>query len=152
MPELPANQACFRVANRPSCQRVTNRVTDFNRSRNGQMISLTNRSQIERDGFTVVENVLNAKQVTQWLSELDQLFATNKATIKNRQGAVYAARNILSALPECCNIANITVLAELLTETLGPEFGLVRGLYFDKHPDRTWSLPWHKDLTISTLR
>lgn len=32
---------------------------------------------------------------------------------------------------------------------LGSEFGLVRVLYFDKPPERTWSLPWHKDLTIA---
>jgi ectoine hydroxylase-related dioxygenase (phytanoyl-CoA dioxygenase family) len=32
---------------------------------------------------------------------------------------------------------------------LGDGFGLVRVLFFDKPPDRTWSLPWHKDLTIA---
>ena len=47
------------------------------------------------------------------------------------------------------DIRNIPALSSLLSETLGSNFGLVRGLYFDKHPDRTWSLPWHKDLTIA---
>ena len=37
----------------------------------------------------------------------------------------------------------------LLNDVLGPEFGLVRGLYFDKPPDATWSLPWHQDKTIA---
>ena len=36
-----------------------------------------------------------------------------------------------------------------LKRILGPEFGLVRGLYFDKHPERTWSLGWHKDTAIA---
>ena len=40
-------------------------------------------------------------------------------------------------------------LIELLTQALGPQFGLVRGLYFDKPPASTWSLPWHQDLTIA---
>jgi ectoine hydroxylase-related dioxygenase (phytanoyl-CoA dioxygenase family) len=40
-------------------------------------------------------------------------------------------------------------LSDALTAVLGPEFGLVRTLYFDKPPERTWSLPWHKDLTIA---
>jgi ectoine hydroxylase-related dioxygenase (phytanoyl-CoA dioxygenase family) len=26
---------------------------------------------------------------------------------------------------------------------------LVRALFFDKPPDQTWALPWHKDLTIA---
>src|SRR6185295_1284359 len=40
-------------------------------------------------------------------------------------------------------------LPTMLAETLGPEFGLVRVLYFDKPPEQTWALPWHKDLTIA---
>ena len=37
----------------------------------------------------------------------------------------------------------------LLNRELGPDFGLVRGLYFDKPPAHTWSLPWHKDMTLA---
>ncbi len=40
-------------------------------------------------------------------------------------------------------------LLELLRGVLGPEVGLVRVLFFDKPPERTWALPWHKDLTIA---
>jgi ectoine hydroxylase-related dioxygenase (phytanoyl-CoA dioxygenase family) len=40
-------------------------------------------------------------------------------------------------------------LLEILGEVLGPRFGLVRVLFFDKPPDQSWSLPWHKDLTIA---
>ena len=113
------------------------------------MISLTHPMKIQRDGFTVVENGLDSASLAHWISELESLFASDLAAIKNRRGAVYAARNILSSLPECCDISRLGQLTDLLTETLGPDFGLVRGLYFDKHPDRTWSLPWHKDLTIA---
>lgn len=114
-----------------------------------QMTDPNHQLEIERDGFTVVANVLNANEVAHWIGELDSLFATDKAAIKNRKGAVYAARNILSSLPEYCEIRRFSHLNELLVKTLGTKYGLVRGLYFDKHPDRTWSLPWHKDLTIA---
>ena len=40
-------------------------------------------------------------------------------------------------------------LPELLEAVLGLGCGLVRGLFFDKPPERSWSLPWHKDLTIA---
>ena len=105
--------------------------------------------EIDRDGFTIVENAIDKSEVKKWIAELDQLFATDQAAIKNRAGAVYAARNILSSLPACCDIGKIDSLKNLLSETLGQDYGLVRGLYFDKHPERTWSLPWHKDLTIA---
>lgn len=32
---------------------------------------------------------------------------------------------------------------------LGERAGLVRALFFDKPPDRAWSLPWHRDRTIA---
>ena len=112
-------------------------------------------AQINKQGFSIVENVLDSEGAKKWIAELDQLFDDTEsnskvsAAIKNRKGAVYAARNILSDLPECCRIAGLPVLDSLLVEVLGPDYGLVRGLYFDKHPERTWSLPWHKDLTIA---
>lgn len=109
----------------------------------------THQERIEQDGFSILPNVLTSSETQLWIEELDQLFESDSATIKNRQGAVYAARNILSSLPGCCDIRNLPELANLLSEVLGPSYGLVRGLYFDKHPDRTWSLPWHKDLTIA---
>jgi ectoine hydroxylase-related dioxygenase (phytanoyl-CoA dioxygenase family) len=40
-------------------------------------------------------------------------------------------------------------LAGALAAVLGPAYGLVRGLYFDKPPGKTWALPWHKDLTVA---
>ena len=109
----------------------------------------TRQAAIESEGFTIIENVLDTADVERWIGELGGLFASEEVAIKNRRGAVYAARNILTSLPQCCDISCIPRLSNLVTEILGPEFGLVRGLYFDKHPDRTWSLPWHKDLTIA---
>jgi ectoine hydroxylase-related dioxygenase (phytanoyl-CoA dioxygenase family) len=32
---------------------------------------------------------------------------------------------------------------------LGPSFGLVRVLFFDKPPENSWALPWHKDMAIA---
>src|SRR6266404_493411 len=38
---------------------------------------------------------------------------------------------------------------EAMAAVLGPDFGLVRVLFFDKPPGGSWSLPAHKDLTIA---
>ncbi len=40
-------------------------------------------------------------------------------------------------------------LAEVLTELLGKAAGVVRGAHFDKPPGATWSLPWHRDMTVA---
>jgi hypothetical protein len=65
------------------------------------------------------------------------------------RGTVYAARNPLDVLPDVQSIWRSSSLGDLLREILGASFGLVRGLYFDKPPGRSWWLPWHKDLTIA---
>ncbi len=40
-------------------------------------------------------------------------------------------------------------LFEFCSSVLGNTWGAVRGLYFDKPPGASWSLPWHQDKTIA---
>src|SRR5262249_22451045 len=65
------------------------------------------------------------------------------------EGGVYAARNVLGWWPQAATVWQRPRLLDALAATLGPEFGLVRGLFFDKPPRQTWALPWDKDLTIA---
>lgn len=62
---------------------------------------------------------------------------------------MYAARNVLSIWPMAVTVWRRPPLLETLAALLGPHAGLVRGLYFDKPPERSWALPWHKDLTVA---
>ena len=88
--------------------------------------------EIDTNGFAVIENVLDSTEVSNWIAQLDQLFQSDKsaatnsasAAVKNRKGAVYAARNILTDLPACCDIAKLQSLTLLLTEVLGSDYGL----------------------------
>ncbi len=70
---------------------------------------------------------------------------------RSSQGHVYAARNVIDHVAEAKTFWRTPKLTDLLCEVLGEEFGLVRALFFDKPPDRTWSLPWHKDATIAVV-
>lgn len=65
------------------------------------------------------------------------------------RGTVYAARNPLEVIPHVESLWQLSPLGDFLQQVLGPTFGLVRGLFFDKPPGRSWWLPWHKDLTIA---
>lgn len=109
----------------------------------------TSQYELDRDGVFVVRSVLSQSESTQWAERMEEILSSDLAAIKNRRGAVYAARNILDVLPDEFSIWNRLPIRNLLESTLGGGFGLVRGLFFDKHPERTWSLPWHKDMTIA---
>lgn len=68
---------------------------------------------------------------------------------RSSRGHVYAARNLLDAIPEVKIFWRGGVIEETLRQVLGERFGLVRVLFFDKPPDRTWALAWHKDTAIA---
>lgn len=107
--------------------------------------------QIREDGFTIVAGVFTHHQVETMLDGLEGVFQkqAEASAIRSDAGSVYAARNILELWPDAATVWRQSPLPKILAGLLGPGFGLVRGLFFDKPPERTWALPWHKDLTIA---
>jgi hypothetical protein len=107
--------------------------------------------EVERDGYSVLPRVFTFSQVEVILRDLGQALSALKeeGVVRSDAGSVYAARNLLTLWPEAAEVWRRPPLEEALAEILGPRFGLVRVLYFDKPPDQTWALPWHKDLTIA---
>jgi hypothetical protein len=107
--------------------------------------------QLDEDGFTVLPGVFDAAAVADMVSSLEQAFAAGHAdaSIRGEEGEIYAARNVLALWPGADDAWRRSVLPERLARVLGPQFGLVRVLYFDKPPRQTWALPWHKDLTVA---
>jgi hypothetical protein len=107
--------------------------------------------QLEEDGYTLVPRVLADSEVEAIRAGLSAALAApeQSASIRSQSGSVYAARNVLAVWPPAAQVWRVLPLAKLLRTALGKGFGLVRALYFDKPPDQTWALPWHKDLTIA---
>jgi Phytanoyl-CoA dioxygenase (PhyH) len=108
--------------------------------------------QLEQDGFALLPSVFNDGQVERIRAELTDLLhgpAGEATTMRSQSGNVYGARNLLELWPHASRAWRQAPLPQILAATLGPDYGLVRVLYFDKPPDRSWALPWHKDLTIA---
>ena len=105
--------------------------------------------QIERDGFAIVAAVFEAGEVEQLQAELCQALSMPNAPVIQRGGEIVGARNLVQLWPGVADVWRRPPLLVLLSEILGLHGGLVRALYFDKPPAQTWSLPWHKDLTIA---
>jgi hypothetical protein len=110
------------------------------------------RGALEREGYCLVRGAVGGAA----RAELERGLATAlaspaeaAASIRARSGLVYAARNLLELFPPVQDLWRSEVLVELVRAVLGAGAGLVRGLYFDKPPEQSWSLPWHKDLTIA---
>src|SRR5262249_46939672 len=85
------------------------------------------------------------------LDELMSAFAgdADGSTLRAADGSIYGARNLLRLWPAVVDAWKQAPLPTLLQDMLGPRFGLVRVLYFDKPPEQSWALPWQKDRTIA---
>jgi hypothetical protein len=107
--------------------------------------------QIERDGFAVLPRVFTAAQVETILRALTRALEApaEEGPLRGEVGGLYASRNVLVLWPPAASVWRQAPLPETLAAVLGPTYGLVRVLFFDKPPGQTWALPWHKDLTIA---
>ncbi len=98
-------------------------------------------------------NSVGSEQIEFLLQLCSAAFAGDSDGVlaRSSRGHVYAARNLVSALPAIHPIWQSGPLHSFLLRTLGDSFGLVRTLFFDKPPDRTWGLAWHKDTSIAVV-
>jgi ectoine hydroxylase-related dioxygenase (phytanoyl-CoA dioxygenase family) len=103
--------------------------------------------KIKRDGFAVIENVIDEEAVNQLLTEFRNLKAD--LAFNQRAGKAFGIRNLLNVLPPARALANSAHLRALVEPVLGLEARVVRGIYFDKHRAANWKVAWHQDLTIA---
>ena len=107
---------------------------------------------IDQNGYAIIRDVFSEQEIAETTRRLTEVLCESELeseSIRSQRGSVFAARNVLELFPDAKKIWRVPVLVELLRGLIGSDFGLVRALFFDKPPDRTWALPWHKDLTIA---
>lgn len=101
---------------------------------------------IERDGFAVVEGVVDDATAD---ALLPALAGVDHEGAVSRRGSVHAVRNLLQAVPRVRSLARMPSVRALVEPVLGPGCFVVRGILFDKTPDANWKVAWHQDLTIA---
>jgi phytanoyl-CoA dioxygenase PhyH len=109
-------------------------------------------NDLARDGFAILPNFVSSPEARALGEEISSVLHDPDAQLVGALATatgVYAARNVLKLWPKAATVWRRSPLVELLSEVLGGRFGLVRVLFFDKPPNQTWALPWHKDLTIA---
>lgn len=103
-------------------------------------------SGLEQFGYAVVPGALEVELLWRWHEGLLRAIdAGDVPAIRSRDGTLYAARQIASALPELADC----LCAEPLRTLIPPGFGVVRSLFFDKPPRANWSVPWHRDCCVA---
>ncbi len=106
---------------------------------------------LQRVGFCLLRGAVTSEAVERMLHVCRDAFEGDSDGVlaRSSRGHVYAARNLIDSIPEVTTVWLCDSLVSFLGDQLGGQFGLVRALFFDKPPDRTWALAWHKDTSIA---
>lgn len=106
---------------------------------------------LKSQGYCVLPDTLSSSLVDQLIHQCEVAFQVDqkKTRTSSSRGHIYAARNLIDASDLFRTFWKVGFLRPFLLEHLGDSAGLVRVLFFDKPPDRTWALPWHKDTAIA---
>jgi hypothetical protein len=104
-------------------------------------------------GYVMLEGVFESGEIEALANRLSAtLEGSSESSVLRSRGQTYGSRNLLAAFPEVAELLSRPRLREFTIAVLGPRAGIVRALYFDKPPGRSWSLPWHQDCTIAVKR
>jgi len=106
---------------------------------------------LDENGYCLLRSAISVDVVARLLTICKETFEANSGRGQARasRGHIYAARNLIHSVPDVLTVWRNERLLSFLHRQLGDNFGLVRALFFDKPPDRTWNLTWHKDTSVA---
>src|SRR5882672_11417908 len=104
---------------------------------------------IDQQGFAILSGVFSPERAACLALDLTRVLPPQGGSVLQSRGHVYGIRNLTDVWPPAVTVAQDAALGAAIGSVLGNGFGLVRSIFFDKPPGRTWSLPWHRDLTIA---
>ena len=112
-------------------------------------MKIAQKTRLSEDGYFVMASVFGADAVATLLNRIETANDVDASSALKSKGTIFAARNLMDSIPDLVELVDRPALCDVLAGSLGEGFGLVRALYFDKPSDRSWQLPFHKDLTIA---
>ena len=99
-----------------------------------------------RDGFAIVEDVVDPDRVDQLRDAITELPEGDEV---RRKTNVYGIRNLLEVCAATRELAGASEIRDLVVPVLGPDCFAVRATFFDKVPDANWKLRYHQDSVIA---
>lgn len=101
----------------------------------------------EEQGYATLPMIFSRDEIGTMTQELDRRLSLDDDAVRSGD-AVYAARDLLRLCPTVIDWWRKPKLVDFVSLILGEDAGLVRGLLFDKPPEQSWAVPWHKDRSI----
>jgi len=106
--------------------------------------------KIESEGFVIIENVYDNKEIDNLISAIESVTKneTEKSTFRQSQD-LFAIRQFHKEIPESLKCIFNHKLNEIIQSNFGSDFFITKSIYFDKPEKSNWFVSYHQDLTIS---
>lgn len=105
------------------------------------MTTQTYLQSISQDGFALVEDVLDADEISEITVKIEEYR-------KSKSGKLPGLRNLFTHCPGVKEFAHSNKLLAIANEVLGSKSHPINATLFDKTADANWFVTWHQDRTI----
>lgn len=98
-------------------------------------------------GYSTFSNIYSNDELEQILSLINRS-KPDKATFR-KSTDLFAIRQFLKEIPGILPVVLNEYLLSIIHKMAGPDYFIVKSIYFDKPPSSNWFVSYHQDLTIS---
>lgn len=105
---------------------------------------------LSRKGFTIIKYIYTATETEQIITCINSTDSTQPTFRRSKD--LFAIRQFLKEIPKIVDLIFNENLKNLVDEICGPDFNVIKSIYFDKPEESNWFVAYHQDLTISTGR
>jgi ectoine hydroxylase-related dioxygenase (phytanoyl-CoA dioxygenase family) len=98
-------------------------------------------------GFTIIDNVFIAEEVATIIETINSIDTSGPAFRKTSD--LFAIRRFVKEVPAISPLVFNNRLRDIINQFFGPDYFLVKSIYFDKPEQSNWFVAYHQDLTIS---
>jgi ectoine hydroxylase-related dioxygenase (phytanoyl-CoA dioxygenase family) len=99
------------------------------------------------DGYTIIDGVFNETEVASIIHEIE--VSTHQSENFRHSADVFAIRQVFREIPALKPLIFNRPLQEIIFNTFGAGYFLVKAIYFDKPALSNWFVSYHQDLSIA---
>jgi ectoine hydroxylase-related dioxygenase (phytanoyl-CoA dioxygenase family) len=104
------------------------------------------KKELDQNGFAIIDTVFTDDETDEITSFIET--EKNNFTNENKSKDLFAIRKLFSVLPGIKNKIINNNIKSIINNIFGPNYFIVKGLYFDKPSLSNWFVSYHQDLSV----
>lgn len=105
------------------------------------------KTELKEKGFTTINELYSDVEIEEMIAAIAR--ADQAKDTFRKSADLFAIRQLFKEIPELLPVVVNTQLKQLVCDIFGPDYFIVKSIYFDKPEQSNWYVAYHQDLTIS---